>query len=66
MNFISRRLTTSVDSQVSSITQSVTAMDEISATIKNNDQSATHANQLSSLTKTSAESGKKNSRSNDC
>lgn len=59
MNLVSRRLTSSVDSQVSSITESVTAMDEISATIKNNDQSASHAYHLSGVTKTSAESGKK-------
>ncbi|MBC7540945.1 MAG: cache domain-containing protein [Bacteriovorax sp.] len=59
MNLVSRHLTSSVDSQVSSITQSVTAMDEISATIKNNDQSATHAYHLSGITKSSAESGKK-------
>ncbi|MDO9182624.1 MAG: cache domain-containing protein [Bacteriovorax sp.] len=59
MNLVSRSLTASVDSQVSSITESVTAMDEISATIKNNDQSATHAYHLSGVTKTSAESGKK-------
>ena len=59
MNLVSRRLTSSVDSQVSSITESVTAMDEISATIKNNDQSASHAYHLSGITKNSAESGKK-------
>ncbi|NOT78934.1 MAG: methyl-accepting chemotaxis protein [Bacteriovoracaceae bacterium] len=59
MNLVSRSLTSSVDRQVSSITESVTAMDEISATIKNNDQSATHAYHLSGLTKNSAESGKK-------
>lgn len=59
MNLISRGLTSSVDSQVSSITQSVTAMDEISATIKNNDQSAAHVYHLSGESKKSAESGKK-------
>ena len=59
MNLVSRSLTSSVDRQVSSITESVTAMDEISATIKNNDQSASQAYHLSGLTKNSAESGKK-------
>lgn len=57
MNLVSRGLTSSVDNQVSSITQSVTAMDEISATIKHNEQSANHATRLSGKTKTSAESG---------
>ncbi|MBC7540629.1 MAG: methyl-accepting chemotaxis protein [Bacteriovorax sp.] len=59
MNLVSSRLTSSVDSQISSITESVTAMDEIGTMIKNNDQSATHVYHLSNLTKTSAESGKK-------
>jgi methyl-accepting chemotaxis protein len=58
MNFVSEGLSTSVDSQISSITESVTAMDEMSATIRNNDQSASDAYSLSNLTKTSAESGK--------
>lgn len=58
MNMVSSNLSSSVDNQVSSITQSVTAMDEISATIKNNEQSASHALHLSGLTKQSAESGK--------
>ncbi|MGZ3788242.1 MAG: methyl-accepting chemotaxis protein [Bacteriovorax sp.] len=58
MNMVSRRLSSSVESQMSSITQSVTAMDEISAMIKNNNHSAMNASQLSSRTKSSAESGK--------
>ena len=58
VNMISGRLSTSVDTQASSITESVTAMDEISAMIRNNDQSATNASNLSELTKASAESGK--------
>ena len=58
MNMVSQRLTRSVETQVTSITQSVTAMDEISAMIKNNDHSATHASKLSVSTKQSAESGK--------
>lgn len=59
MNLVSRSLTSSVDSQVSSITESVTAMDEISSTIKHNEHSAAHASKLSVTTKNSAESGKR-------
>ena len=59
MNLVSRGLTNSVDNQVSSITESVTAMDEISSTIKHNEHSAAQASKLSATTKTSAESGKK-------
>lgn len=59
MNIVSEGLSSSVDSQMAGITESVTAMDEISATIKNNDQSAAEAYSLSNLTKASAESGKK-------
>lgn len=58
MNFVSKGLNTSVNSQIAGITESVTAMDEISATIKNNDQSASDAYSLSNITKNSAESGK--------
>ncbi len=58
MNLVSSSLTASVDNQISSITQSVTAMDEISAMIQNNDRAATSVFQLSNLTKNSAESGK--------
>lgn len=58
VNLVSNKLSTSVDTQASSITESVTAMDEISAMIKNNDKSAMNASHLSELTKSSAESGK--------
>lgn len=58
VNLIARRINSSVESQVSSITESVTAMDEISAMIKNNNNSAQNASNLSALTKSSADSGK--------
>lgn len=58
VSLVSNKLSSSVDTQASSITESVTAMDEISAMIKNNDKSAQNASQLSVLTKSSAESGK--------
>lgn len=58
MSLVSRSLASSVDSQVSSITQSVTAMDEIAAMIKQNEFSANQATKLSEQTKNSAESGK--------
>jgi len=58
VNLISNNLSRSVDAQAASITESVTAMDEISAMIKNNDKSALQASDLSTLTKASAQSGK--------
>jgi methyl-accepting chemotaxis protein len=58
VQLVSNQLTRTVDSQVSSITESVTAMDEISAMIQNNNQSATNAANLSGNTKSSAVSGK--------
>jgi methyl-accepting chemotaxis protein len=58
MNLVSNGLTDCVDTQVSSITESVTAMDEISAMIKNNDASSSNAASLSEATKESALSGK--------
>lgn len=59
VSLISRRLSGTVDAQAASITESVTAMDEISAMIKNNDKSASIASELSNETKKSAESGKR-------
>ena len=59
MNLVSTRLASSVETQVSSITESVTAMDQISAMIKNNDASASSASELSVATKTSTISGQK-------
>lgn len=58
MNGLSRKLAVTVENQASSITESVTAMDEISAMIKNNANSAVNASDLSLKTKQSAESGK--------
>ena len=58
MNLVSKQLATSVDKQASSITESVTAMDEISAMIKTNDSSAKQAQDLSQKAKSSADSGK--------
>lgn len=57
MNLVSQRLANSVDTQVSSITGSVSAMDQISAMIKNNDQSTSSAAARSEQTKSSAEVG---------
>lgn len=59
VSLISRRLSSTVDAQAASITESVTAMDEISAMIKNNDKSASIASELSNETRKSAESGKR-------
>lgn len=58
MSLVGRRLASTVEKQVSSITTGVSAMDIISTMIKKNDQSASHASQLSTLTKSSARSGK--------
>lgn len=58
MIMVSKRLSSSVETQASSITESVTAMDEISSMIQNNNSSASNALNLSGLTKKSAESGK--------
>lgn len=58
MSLVSRQMSSVVDKQASSITQSATAMDEISAMIKNNDQSAKTALQLSESAKESANTGK--------
>lgn len=57
MSLVSQRLSNSVDTQVSSITGSVSAMDQIAAMIKNNDHSASTAATKSDQTKSSAESG---------
>ncbi|MBC7428849.1 MAG: MCP four helix bundle domain-containing protein [Bacteriovorax sp.] len=58
MNMVSKRLTECVDTQASNITESVTAMDEISSMIQNNNNSAQKSLELSTRTKSSAESGK--------
>ncbi len=58
VNLVSNNLSRSVEAQAASITESVTAMDEISAMIQNNDKSASSAADLSERTKQSAKSGK--------
>lgn len=58
MSLVGRRLASTVEKQVSSITTGVSAMNIISTMIKKNDQSAIDASQLSTVTKSSARSGK--------
>jgi methyl-accepting chemotaxis protein len=58
MDLISNKLYRSVQSQVSSITESAAAMDEISAMLKNNSTSSQNASDLSNNTKSSAIKGK--------
>lgn len=58
MNIISSNLNTSVQTQISSITESAAAMDEITAMLKNNTSSSEHASRLSSNSKDSANKGK--------
>lgn len=55
---VSERLSEYSNTQASSITESVTAMDEISTMIQNNNNSAQRALELSALTKSAADSGK--------
>ena len=58
MALISNKLYKSVQVQISSITESAAAMDEISATLKNNIVSAENASKLSQTSKVSALRGK--------
>ena len=58
MDLISNKLYRSVQTQISSITQSAAAMDEISAMLKNNSSSSHNASLLSGDTKSSALKGK--------
>lgn len=58
MDLISNKLYRSVQTQISSITQSAAAMDEISAMLKNNSNSSQNASVLSGDTKSSALKGK--------
>ena len=58
MDLISNKLCRSVQTQISSITQSAAAMDEISAMLKNNSSSSHNASLLSGDTKSSALKGK--------
>lgn len=58
MDLISNKLYRSVQTQISSITQSAAAMDEISAMLKNNSTSSQNASLLSGDTKSSALKGK--------
>ncbi|MDO9183618.1 MAG: methyl-accepting chemotaxis protein [Bacteriovorax sp.] len=58
MGLISSKLSKSVETQISSITESAAAMEEISAMIKNNSGSARHAAELSSNSKSTALNGK--------
>jgi methyl-accepting chemotaxis protein len=58
MDLISNKLYRSVQTQISSITQSAAAMDEISAMLKNNSTSSQNASVLSDDTKSSALKGK--------
>lgn len=58
IDLISHKLYKTVQEQISSITKSAVAMDEISAMIKNNTKSSEKASNLSSDSKDSAEKGK--------
>lgn len=58
MALISNKLYRSVETQVSSITQSAAAMEEISAMLMNNSNSSQNASNLSESTKSSALKGK--------
>lgn len=58
MDMVSNKLYKSVQTQISSITESAAAMEEISAMLKNNTNSSQTATKLSIATKSSAESGK--------
>ena len=58
MDLISNKLYRSVQTQISSITESAAAMDEISAMLKNNTKSSQNASNLSVSSKNSAMKGK--------
>lgn len=58
LDLISHKLFNSVQTQISSITESAAAMDEISAMIKNNASSSERASELSHTTKDCAFNGK--------
>lgn len=58
LDLISHKLFNSVQTQISSITESAAAMDEISAMIKNNAHSSERASELSHTTKDCAFNGK--------
>lgn len=58
MDLISNKLYNTVQSQISSITESVAAIDEISAMLKNNQKSSEYASELSENSKESALKGK--------